>query len=238
MLIIPSIDIYKNNVVRLKKGDYNEVTVYNDSAVDQAIKFENEGVKRLHIVDLEGSKEGRFFIEDILKEIHEKTKLEVQVGGGIRGIESVRTLDACGVKYFVIGSLAVLNKPEFEKIVQTVGADRIIIASDIKDNVIAVKGWTQTTDVSLYQHIEYCSSLGVKQFLCTDISRDGLLTGTNVALYAELKKKYEDLFIIASGGLASYKEIYELKYANVDAAILGKAYYEGIINLKEIVNVE
>lgn len=236
MLIIPSIDIYKGRVVRLKKGDYNEVTIYNDSPLNQAIEFEQNGIKRIHIVDLEGSKEGRFFIEDTLKEITKKTKLQIQVGGGIRSLINVEQLDKCGVKYFVIGSLSVIDKEKFEEIVNETGAERIIVASDVKDNMIAVKGWTETTSTNLFDHIEYCMSLGITQFLCTDISRDGLLKGTNVSLYSELKKKYKDIFVIASGGLASYEEINELKKNNIDAAVLGKAYYEGLINLKEIVN--
>src|SRR5690554_3737315 len=139
MLIIPSIDIYKGKVVRLKKGDYNDVTVYNDSPLNQAVEFEHKGIKRIHIVDLERSKEGRFFIKDTLREITNNTKLQIQVGGGIRTLKSIKQLDECGVKYFVIGSLSVIDKEKFEEIVDEIGALKIIIAADVKNNMIAVK---------------------------------------------------------------------------------------------------
>ena len=234
MLIIPAIDIYKGKVVRLLKGDYKKVTVYNNSPIEQAKEFERYGIKRIHIVDLQGSKEGKFFIEGIIKEIKSGTDLDLQVGGGIRSIEQVHLLNDLEVDYFVIGSVSVINKSLFESIVEKFGAEKVIIASDVMDNKVAVKGWTELTEVTLESHIEYCLSLNVKQFLCTDISRDGLLTGSNVELYKVIKEKYPDVFLIASGGFSSMQELGRLREAKAEAVIIGKAIYEGVIKLEEI----
>jgi len=233
MLIIPSIDILNNKIVRLQKGDFDKVTTYNTTVFEQAQMFDEMGVKRIHIVDLKGSKSGEMRILSELKRIKSYTNLEIQVGGGIRNYNDIQKLVDEGINYFVIGSLSILDKTEFEKIVSDFGPDKIIGAADIKDSKVQIAGWTESTDISIETHLDYFLSLGLKQFLCTDISRDGLLGGTNLDLYSRLKKLYPEAFIIASGGVSSNEEIDQLKKAYLDAAIIGRGYYEGKIDLKE-----
>ncbi len=233
MLIIPSIDILNNKIVRLQKGDFDKVTTYATTVFEQAQMFDEMGVKCIHIVDLKGSKSGEMRIISELKRIKNHTNLEIQVGGGIRTYADIQKLAAEGIDYFVLGSLSILDKPLFEKIVKDFGSEKIIGAADVKDNKVQISGWTEKTDITIDEHLEYFLSLGLKQFLCTDINRDGLLEGTNLSLYTRLKKLYPKAFIIASGGISSNQEIEELKKADIDAAIIGRAYYEGKINLRE-----
>lgn len=233
MLIIPSIDILNNKIVRLQKGDFDKVTTYATTVFEQAQMFDEMGVKRIHIVDLKGSKSGEMRIISELKRIKNYTNLKIQVGGGIRSYADIQKLAAEGLDYFVIGSLSILDKPLFEKIVRDFGPDKIIGAADIRNDKVRISGWTEETEVTIDEHLDYFSSLGLRQFLCTDIEKDGLLLGTNLNLYSRLKKRYPKAFIIASGGISSNKEINEIKTAGIDAAVIGRAYYEGKINLKE-----
>lgn len=236
MLIIPSIDILNNKIVRLQKGDFDKVTTYNTTVFEQAQMFDEMGVKRIHIVDLKGSKSGEMRIISELKRIKNHTNLAIQVGGGIRNYNDVQKLVNEELDYFVIGSLSILDKPLFEKIVKDYGAEKIIGAADIKNNKVRISGWTEETNISIDEHIEYFLSLGLRQFLCTDIDRDGLLEGTNLELYSRLKKHYPEAFIIASGGISSNQELTNLKNVGIDAAIIGKGYYEGKINLKDAIH--
>lgn len=235
MLIIPSIDILNNKIVRLQKGDFDKVTTYGTTVFEQAQMFDEMGVKCIHIVDLKGSKSGEMRIISELRRIKNHTNLEIQVGGGIRSYNDIKKLVDEGIDYFVIGSLSILDKPLFEKIVKDFGEEKIVGAADIKNNKVRISGWTEETDITIDEHLDYFSSLGLKQFLCTDINRDGLLEGTNLELYSRLKKRYPEGFIIASGGISSNQELSNLKNAGIDAAIIGRGYYEGKINLKEAV---
>ena len=234
MLIIPSIDIYENKVVRLAKGDFNNVSYYSSSPLDQAKLYESVGFKLIHIVDLEGSKSGKFSATNSIKEIKEKTNLKIEFGGGIRSTRDVNELFSVGIDFVVIGSLSVKNKNEFGNIVKNNPAENIIVAADVKDEKIRISGWTEETQTSIYSHIDYCKSLGINKFLVTDISRDGMLTGTNKNLYKKILEEIPGINLIASGGIKDMEDISSLKEINPYGVVVGKAIYENKIDLKEL----
>lgn len=234
MLIIPAIDIYDKKTVRLSRGNYNDITYYPLSPLAQAKEFMRFGFKRIHIVDLLGSANGEITILDILKSIKDETSLEIEFGGGIRSAEDVQSLTAIGIDRIIIGSLAVKSKHLFESIIKSNNPSLFIISADVKNKKIAVHGWTETTSVSLNDHINYCLSIGISQFLCTDISRDGMLQGTNTKLYLEIMKDFKDIKLIASGGIKNIQNIKSLKQLNIYGTVVGKAIYENTIDLEEL----
>lgn len=234
MIIIPAIDIYDNKVVRLSKGDFKEVTFYNDSPLKQAKVFEEVGFKLIHIVDLEGSKTGKFTAMDIVNEIKSKTKLRIQFGGGIRDVKSASQLFEAGVDFAVIGSIVVKNPSEFKLIVDNHGSERVITAVDVQDEKVHISGWTEESDLSLYDLIDFCMNTGVRKFICTDISKDGTMKGLSTELYKKIKDQYPEIKLIASGGVKDIEEIKRLKELNPYAVVVGKAIYEEKIDLKEL----
>jgi phosphoribosylformimino-5-aminoimidazole carboxamide ribotide isomerase len=234
LLIIPAIDIYDKKTVRLSKGDYHDVTYYPLSPLEQAKKFAQYGFKRIHIVDLLGSAKGEVTIVDILKSIKDETGLELEFGGGIRSEDDVRLLNSIGIDRIIIGSLAVKEKQLFESILKSFPPSLFIISADVNNKKIAVHGWTETTAVSLNEHITYCLSVGIDQFLCTDISRDGMLQGTNNELYIEIMEDFNDIKLIASGGINNIQNIIALKELNIYGTVVGKAIYEKTISLEEL----
>jgi len=234
MLIIPAIDIYNKKTVRLSKGNFNNITYYPLSPLEQAKQFARYGFKRIHIVDLLGSAKGEVTILEILKSIKNETGVEIEFGGGIRSEEDVQTLKLVGIDKIIIGSLAVKEKQLFESILKSYAPDSFIISADVNNKKIVVHGWTETTAITLNEHIEYCASLGIDQFLCTDISKDGMLEGTNTELYVEIRKDFNDIKLIASGGINNIQNILTLKERNIYGTIVGKAIYEGTINLEEL----
>lgn len=234
MLIIPSIDIFDNKVVRLAKGDFNKITYYKNSPYVQAKLYESLGFKLIHIVDLEGSKTGKFTAITSLKEIKENTGLKVEFGGGIRNSKNVDELFSAGIDFVVIGSLSIKNKDEFEYIIENNSSEKIIVAADISNELIRITGWTEETEISIYSHIEYCKGLGINKFLITDISRDGMLSGTNKILYKKILTNEPEIELIASGGIKDLDDIKSLAEINPYGVIVGKAIYENKINLKEL----
>jgi len=234
MLIIPAIDIYNKKTVRLSKGNFNNITYYPLSPLEQAKQFARYGFKRIHIVDLLGSAKGEVTILEILKSIKNETGVEIEFGGGIRSEIEIQTLISAGIDKIIIGSLAVKNKQLFESILKSYDPSSFIISADVNNKKIAVLGWTEATSITLNEHIEYCSYLGIDQFLCTDISKDGMLEGTNTELYVEIRKDFNDIKLIASGGINNIQNILTLKERNIYGTIVGKAIYEGTINLEEL----
>lgn len=234
MLIIPAIDIYNKKTVRLSKGNFNDITYYPLSPLEQAKLFAQYGFKRIHIVDLLGSASGEVTIMEILKSIKDETGVGIEFGGGIRSEEVVQTLKSIGIDRIIIGSLAVKEKQLFESIIKSYDPSLFIVSADVNNKKIAVHGWTETTSVSLNEHIDYCSSVGIDQFLCTDISRDGMLQGTNTELYIEIMKDFKDIKLIASGGIKNIQNIITLKEMNIYGTIVGKAIYENTIDLEEL----
>lgn len=237
MKIIPAIDILDNKLVRLEKGDYKSAKVYSDNPLDIACTYSDLGFEWLHIVDLSGAKSGKLFITELISRIKCETKIKIQVGGGIRNLNDANMLIDKAVDKLVIGSISVTNKQEFEKIISEIGSERIIVSVDVKDNSVMIKGWTINTEIRLNDHIDYCLSKNVKTFLCTDIKKDGMLTGPNTDLYKNLIKEFPSAEFIASGGISSLQDLASLKELNLYAAVVGKAIYENKIDLKELKKV-
>lgn len=234
MKIIPAIDILDNKLVRLEKGDYKSAKIYSDDPIKMSCTIYNEGFEWLHIVDLSGAKNGKLFITELINRIKKETKLKIQFGGGIRNLNDAVMLINSGVDNLIIGSISVLNKKEFEKIISAVGSEKIIASVDVNENFVMIKGWTVNSKIKLEEHINYCLTQNVKKFLCTDINKDGMLSGPNFELYRNLTTEFPNADFIASGGIASLKHLEVLKELNLYAAVIGKAIYENNIELKEL----
>ena len=233
MLLFPAIDIVGGKAVRLFKGDYDQMTVYSDHPEEIALDFKNCGAKHIHIVDLEGARDGGTpNFESVLK-IKKESGLYCEIGGGIRSMEVVdRYLDA-GIDRVILGTAAIKDEVFRKKAVEKHG-DKIAVGADIKDGFIAVKGWLERSQVTADEFFEKMQNLGVKTIICTDISKDGAMQGTNLHLYRTLSRRY-NVDITASGGVSSMDDILALQEMDLYAAIIGKAYYTGAINLREAV---
>ena len=231
MNIFPAIDLYEHKAVRLFKGDYAEMTVYSDNPVEIARDFEAKGAKYIHIVDLEGAKNGETPNFEVVKEIAQNTGLFCEIGGGIRSLDTVEKYLSAGLDRVILGTAAV-NDEKFLRTAVSKYGDKIAVGVDIKDGFVAVKGWTEKSEYSCFDFCEKMREIGVKTLICTDISRDGAMRGTNRQLYKELSEKF-DMNITASGGVSSIEDIKALRSLNLYGAIIGKAYYIGAIDLKE-----
>ena len=235
MNIFPAIDLFDKKAVRLFKGDYAQMTVYSDNPIEVARDFEAKGAKYIHMVDLEGAKDGTTPNIDIVTDIAKNTSLFVEIGGGIRSMETVeRDLDA-GVSRVILGTSAVTDEEFLVKAVSKYG-DKIAVGADVKDGYIAIKGWLEKSAYTLDSFFEKMQKIGVKTIICTDISKDGAMRGTNLQMYRELSEKYS-LDIVASGGVSAIDDVRELRRMELYGAIIGKAYYTGAINLAEAIEV-
>ena len=234
MLIIPAIDIIDGKVVRLSKGEYNSVIAYDKTPLEQAKIYDKLGFEWLHVVDLSGSKDGNINTSRIIEDIKNQTNLKVEFGGGIRTKNDVVKLNDLGVDGIIIGSMSVTNKAEFQSIFDVINPEKIIIAADVLDYTIRIKGWTEDSNIHLFDHIEYCKALGIHNYLCTDIAVDGMLTGPSYNLYNETIKKYSDINLTASGGVSSMEDILKLLELPIRGVVVGKAIYENKINLEEL----
>lgn len=232
--IIPAIDIIEGRCVRLSQGDYEQKKVYSESPLDVAKMFEDVGVKRLHLVDLDGAKAKHIVNYKVLESIATATSLTIDFGGGLKSDDDLRIAFECGASMITGGSIAAKNPDVFLSWLQKYGAERIILGADVKDKKIAVGGWLETTDSDLIPFIKRYAEAGVNRVICTDISKDGMLQGPAVDLYKEILSDFKDLYLIASGGVSSMADILALQEANVPAVITGKAIYEGKIKLDEI----
>lgn len=235
MNIFPAIDLYDKKAVRLYKGDYDQMTIYSERPWEIAIDFEKQGAKFIHVVDLEGAKTGKTPNLEIIKKIASSTNLFLEIGGGIRDMEVVKTYLENGASRVILGTSAV-NDEAFLKEAISVYGEKIAVGADIKDGYIAIKGWTQKSQYSLEEFLNKMQALGVKTVICTDISKDGAMKGTNLELYSALSQKYS-LDIIASGGVSSIEDVKALRKMELYGAIIGKAYYTGAIDLKEAIEV-
>ncbi len=231
MEIYPAIDLFEGKVVRLQKGDYDKMTVYNDDPIAQAATFEKEGVKNLHIVDLEGAKNGDAPNIGTIKKMLSKINLFTEIGGGIRNIETVKKYLDAGANRVILGTAAVKND-NFLKEAVSLFRDKIAVGIDLKDGMVAINGWTEKTDINGVDFCKKMENIGVKTVICTDISKDGMLKGANVELYEKLSE-INNVKIIASGGVSDIEDIKKLKKTGVSGVIIGKAYYVGQIHLKE-----
>lgn len=232
--IIPAIDIIEGKCVRLQKGDYGKKTVYSESPLEVAKMFEDHGIRRLHLVDLDGAKAKHVVNTRILDEIVSKTGLMVDFGGGIKTDRDMQAVFECGAMMVTIGSVAV-NKPElFYGWLEKYGGEKIILGADILDNRIAISGWVDVTDISIQDLLSKYLKRGVENVLCTDISKDGMLEGSAMDLYKTLNAEFPSLNFIASGGITDIHEIVELDRIGVSGVVIGRAIYEGRIKLKEL----
>ena len=232
--IIPAIDIIDGKCVRLTKGDYNSKTIYNDSPAEVAKEFEALGFKRLHVVDLDGAKSKHVVNTEVLKEITSATNLIVDFGGGIKTEEDINLAFENGAKMVTIGSIAVTHPDLCQKWIEQYGADRIILGADVRDGKISINGWLDNSDENLIPFLRKYISMGVKNILCTDISKDGTLKGTAIELYREIMDTFPGIYLIASGGVASNEDIAELQRNGIPAVVFGKAYYEGRIDVNKL----
>ena len=235
MKLFPAIDLYDGKAVRLFKGNYNEMTVYSDNPIEIARDFEKCGAKYIHIVDLEGARDGTTPNLNIVKQIAKETSLFCEIGGGIRNMQTIDTYISCGVDRVILGTAAV-NDTEFLKQAIARYGDKIAVGVDIKDGYVAIKGWTEKSAYSCFAFCEMMQKLGVKTIICTDISKDGAMKGTNRELYRALSEKFS-IDITASGGVSDIEDIKALREMNLYGAIIGKAYYIGAIDLKEALEV-
>jgi len=234
--LVPAIDIIEEKCVRLMKGNYDEKTVYGDSPLEMALMFESLGFKRLHIVDLEGAKSKHIVNIDALKSITGKTSLKVDFGGGIKTEDDIKTAFDCGASMVTVGSVAVTHKEMFLKWLDLFGPDKIILGADVRNGKISINGWKEDSDEDIISFLEYYVGRGVKNVLCTDISKDGTLTGPAFPLYAKILKALPGINLIASGGVSSADDVKRLAREGVPSAILGKAIYEGKINMRTIID--
>lgn len=231
MKIFPAIDLYEGKAVRLLKGDYNALTVYSENPIEIAKDFESQGATELHTVDLEGARDGGTPNIDIIKSFVENTSLNVEVGGGIRSMETVKAYLDAGVRRVILGTAAVTDEAFLIEAVKTYG-DRIAVGADIKDGKVAIKGWVEKSEYSTFDFFEKIEKIGVSTVICTDISKDGAMQGTNRKLYKELSERF-NVNIIASGGVSSLDDINALNNMNIYGAIIGKAYYTGTIKISD-----
>lgn len=235
MLILPAIDLYDKKAVRLYKGDYDNMTVYSENPLEVAHKFQECGATFIHLVDLEGAKFGTTPNLDIVKKIVENTNLDVEIGGGIRDDATVKKYIDIGVRRVILGTAAVTDDSFLRSCVEKY-KDRIAVGVDLKDGYVAIKGWTEKSQLTADEFFSHLSEIGVKTVICTDISKDGAMKGTNRELYKELSGKYS-MDIVASGGVSDLEDIKALKEMKLYGAIVGKAYYVGAIDLKEAIEV-
>lgn len=235
MIILPAIDLYGGKAVRLFKGDYNQMTVYSENPVSVACDFEKSGAEWVHLVDLEGAKDGTTPNLDTVAAIAKNTSLMCEIGGGIRSMETVERYFSAGVSRVILGTAAVTDEAFLREAVAKYG-EKIAVGADVKDGKIAIKGWLEKSDIDAFDFCEKMQKIGVKTIICTDISKDGAMKGANHALYRDLSEKF-DMQLVASGGVSSIEDVKRLAELDIYGAIIGKAYYTGAIDLFEAIRL-
>lgn len=234
LTIIPAIDIIEGKCVRLSKGDYNQKIIYNENPLEVAQEFEAHGIRRLHLVDLDGAKAKHVVNWKVLEKIASKTRLEIDFGGGIKSKKDMDVVFSSGAQMATIGSIAVKEPELFTGWIKEFGAEKLILGADVNDKKIAVSGWLELTDIQLMDFLGKHIEQGISKVLCTDISKDGMLQGTSHELYIEIIQQFPDMYLIASGGVSSLDDLYRLEENKIPAAIIGKAIYEGKIQLSDL----
>lgn len=235
--IIPAIDLMDGKCVRLTQGDYVKKTVYHEDPLRMAKSFEDAGIRRLHLVDLDGAKAHHIVNHRVLERIASGTSLIIDFGGGLKSDSDLQTAFSCGASMVTGGSIAVKNPEVFAGWIEKFGAEKIILGADVKNGMIAVNGWLESTEEDLMKFIDgYCAK-GIRKVICTDIVKDGMMQGPSIDLYAQILSRFPDLYLIASGGVSCMRDIILLAEAGVPAVITGKAIYEGTLSLQEIYNM-
>lgn len=234
--LIPAIDLIDGKCVRLTKGEYDSKKIYNEDPVAQAMEFERLGFKRLHVVDLDGAKSKHIVNDTVLRGITANTDLTVDFGGGIKTEEDIEKAFAAGASMVTLGSIAVTNPALCEKWLKTYGAEKIILGADVRNGMISINGWKEDSAEELIPFLKRYVDMGVRNVLCTEISKDGTLAGPATELYRRIMTEYPSLHLIASGGVSCNKDIVNLEAAGIPAVVFGKAYYEGRIRINELTN--
>ncbi len=234
MEIIPAIDIIDGKAVRLSKGDYASKKIYNEHPLEVALQFQDAGLRRLHLVDLDGAREGHVRNWKVLEAIAGKTELAIDFSGGISREEDVEAVFASGATYAAVGSMAVKKPMVFQEWLTRFGVERFILGADVLNEKIMVKGWVEATEINVFNILKHYRTKGLKQFFCTDISKDGLLQGSSSELYKKIIREVDGIELIASGGVSSMADLEELQRIGCSGAIIGKAIYEGRIRLQEL----
>ena len=232
--IIPAIDLIDGKCVRLTQGDYAQKKVYNENPLEVAKMFSDSGIRRLHLVDLDGAKAQHIVNHKVLENITTKTDLIVDFGGGLKSDDDLRIAFECGATMITGGSIAVKNPTVFLSWIEKYGAERIILGADVKNEKITVNGWTENTDIELIPFLLNFNKQGISKIICTDISKDGMLEGPSFELYKDILRSLPDAYLIASGGVSSIQDIEQLQEAGIPAVIFGKAIYEGRIKLDDL----
>lgn len=233
MLILPAIDMYEGKAVRLFQGDYDQMTVYDDNPVRTARKFRSAGAEWVHLVDLEGARDGGTPNMGVVSRIIKETGLMAEVGGGIRNTDTVSKYMDIGVSRVIIGTGAITNERFLVESVQRYG-DRIAVAADVRDGYVAIKGWTEKSERTLHDFCKNMQDIGVRTLICTDISKDGAMQGTNLEMYHDMVSEF-DMDLIASGGISTIDDVKALSGIGMHGAIIGKAYYTGALDLAEAI---
>lgn len=231
--LIPAIDIIQGQCVRLSKGDYDTKRVYGNP-VEIAQQMEALGFRRLHLVDLDGAKEGHVVNLQVLRDICQKTNLIIDFGGGVKTEKDVELVLETGAKMITVGSMAVKSPSTLLKWIETYGAEHLILGADVRDGRISINGWMEDSEILLDDFLQYYTEAGIKNVLCTDISRDGMLQGPSTPLYRKIMEAHPQCHLIASGGVSCIEDIIELNEAGIPAVVFGKAIYEGRIDLQEL----
>lgn len=234
MHIIPAIDIIDGKCVRLTRGDYNQKTKYNDNPLKVAQEFEEAGIQRLHLVDLDGAKAKKVVNLDVLKAIAENTNLTIDFGGGVQSTEDLKAVFDAGANQITGGSIAVKNEALFSEWIEEYGGEKIILGADVKGEQIAIHGWQESSEKHIYDFLDHYLAKGLQYVICTDVSKDGALEGTSNELYQNILDRFPDIKLIASGGVSKVEDLQILDGMNVYGAIVGKAIYEKRINLKDL----
>jgi phosphoribosylformimino-5-aminoimidazole carboxamide ribotide isomerase len=232
--IIPAIDIINGQVVRLTLGKFEDKTVYHDDPLKVARKYQDEGFRYLHLVDLDGAKSGKIVNHLVIEKIANNTSLSIDFGGGIRSEQDVKLALECGADQLTVGSVAVNNREAVSEWIQKYGADRFILGADVIEKKIAISAWKDQTETGIIDFIESYRQSGITQCICTDVGRDGTLLGPSRELYTEIKAAFPQLFLIASGGVSHIDDVQRLNDDGIDAVIIGKALYEGKIGIKNL----
>lgn len=232
--LIPAIDIIGGECVRLTKGDYSQKKVYNANPAAVAREFAAAGFRRLHVVDLDGAKSKHVVNDNVLRQITHDTSLHVDFGGGIKTQDDMDRVFDSGADMATVGSISYTDPATFESWIKRYGPDRIILGADVRNGKIAINGWTDNTACDIFEFVAHYRDKGISKVLCTDISKDGALQGPSLGLYRELMSRFGDIWLIASGGVASADDILSLNEAGIPAVVFGKAYYEGLIDLNRI----
>lgn len=234
MEIIPAIDLIDGKCVRLTQGDFSQKKQYNENPLEVAKAFEGAGIRRLHLVDLDGARQKKIINHKVLENLATNTSLHIDFGGGIQSDEDIKLAFDCGAKQVTGGSIAINHPEVFEKWIAEFGAEKLILGADAKDGFIAVHGWQETSSVSVADLLQKYTQKGIQYSICTDVAKDGLLQGPSFALYADILAQFPQLKLIASGGVTTYEDLVKLKEAGLYGAIVGKAFYEGHLTLEQL----